>query len=150
MNCVVWVFYLTLSVYFRKPFLGLQGHNAPAFVPAGHLAVREWNAHAEHRDSCLVGGCRQNLLLQRRQVCAEWWVILTQQRRTEISQCKKRLEISLKTFFNTSKLSLCYQMQSFCFNWKDRRRRKRSFAISSPSPPLSQGISSVFSTSSDS
>lgn len=59
---------LILGVYFRKPFLGLQGHNPAAVVPSGHLAVRERYAHSEHRDSCLVGGCRQDLLLQRRQV----------------------------------------------------------------------------------
>lgn len=67
---------LTLVVYFRKPFLGLQGYNSPAVVPSGHLAVRERNAHSEYRDSCLVGGCRQNLLLQRRQVCVEWLLVV--------------------------------------------------------------------------
>lgn len=66
---------LTLCGYFRKPFLGLQGHNPPAFVPSGHLAVWERHAHSEYWDSCLVGRCRQNLLLQRRQVCVEWLLV---------------------------------------------------------------------------
>ena len=54
---------LTFSVYFRKPLLALQRHNAPAFVPSGHIAVRERNADTEHRDRRLVGGRRQDLLL---------------------------------------------------------------------------------------
>lgn len=54
---------MSLCVYLRKPFLGLQGHNSSAFLPSGYLTVWEWNAHSEHRDCSLVGGCGQNLFL---------------------------------------------------------------------------------------
>ena len=106
---------LTLCVYFRKPFLGLQGHNSPAFVPSGHLAVRKRHAHSEHRDSCLVGRCRQNLLLQRRQVCVELFSYcyeVKQSDRTGTSQyCEDHrwLKSLWKSSVYVSKLTVCYQ-----------------------------------------
>lgn len=50
-------------VYSRKAVLGVQGHNATAWLPPGHLNVWERHASAEHRDSRLVGRCGKDLLL---------------------------------------------------------------------------------------
>lgn len=94
--------FLTLSLcIFRKPFLGLQGHNSPAFVPSGHLAVRERNAHSEHRDSCLVGGCRQDLLLQRRQVRVGWLLVAVWSGRAEKPQRKQVEPLMAETSLQT-------------------------------------------------
>lgn len=53
----------------RKAVLGIQRHHTPAWLPKGYLHVWEWHASTEYWDCRLVGGCSQNLLLQRRQVC---------------------------------------------------------------------------------
>lgn len=149
--------FLTSGVYFRKPFLGLQGHNSPAFVPPGHLAVRERNAHSEYRDSCLVGGCRQNLLLQRRQVCVEWLVVVMRLGRTEILSGTAVVESLLfipvnrvfVTEFSRHILLWFGGTRSYRLNTKRRKHFQRPPFCSSVLPQCSLSAFSTFNVSWD-